>query len=111
MSGTMTEIMKTSEQMVAETGSWHLSIWLECAERTKERLDKITQASPSHFLNGICKKFIQDTDKDNIHLYAVQLAKLQKAIYRYQGEVLQLDGLGDVWKRVEEISKEICLIV
>lgn len=84
---------------------------MERAESIDKRLKTITGDAPSEYLNRICQDFLADYEKDPIHEQIVKLGKLQKAIYKYQNEVLAIDGIGPAFFRVNDIVKQVCMVV
>ncbi|KAF8814360.1 hypothetical protein BYT27DRAFT_7082456, partial [Phlegmacium glaucopus] len=85
--------------------------WMERAESVDKRLTRITGDSPSQYLNTMCLDFLADYDKDPIHEQTVKLGKLQKAIYKYQNEIYALDGVGETYRKVDKIVKQVCMVV
>lgn len=88
-----------------------IGIWMERVESIDKRLKIITRDSPSEYLNQICCNFLADYDKDPIHEQTIKLGKLQKAIYKYQNEIYALDGIGPTYRRVDDIVKQVCMVV
>jgi hypothetical protein len=84
---------------------------MERSERVQKRLEKITHGSASDFVNNLCQMLLRDGDKDRVHMFSVKFGEFRKSVYQYQHEILQLEGWGENYKKLEGIIKEICTIL
>ena len=80
---------------------------MELGERVEKRLVKITNGSASKFVQGLCKQLLRDHDKDRVHTFSAELGKLQKMLYEYQNKVLQLDGVGNNYQKLQNIVRDV----
>ena len=101
----------TNPEQVTNSETRCLVNLMELGERVQKRLAKITNGSPFEFVHCICKQLLQDHDKDRVHTFSIELSKLQKMLYKYQNEVLQLDGVGNNYKKLQNIVKDVRLVL
>ncbi|KAJ3513188.1 hypothetical protein NLJ89_g3089 [Agrocybe chaxingu] len=81
--------------------------------KTPQQIDSLTTGvdtclAPYAFVNSICKNFLANRDKDEIHKQTIALGKFRKSIQKYQDLILQECGIGDQWSEVEGVRKQIC---
>jgi hypothetical protein len=84
---------------------------MECSEMVWKRLEKITHGSASELVNTLCQQLLQDGDDDCVQTFSMKLGEQRKLIYLYQHEVLQLEGSGENYQKLETIVKEIHTLV
>ena len=90
-----------------ETAHNPIDIWMERGERVRKRFEKLTHGSAFEFVNNLCQQFLHDNDKERLHVFSTKLGGLRDSIYQYQQEVLQLDGCGGNYQRLEDIVKNV----
>jgi len=72
-----------------------LAGWMELGKRVRKQLDKITMGSASEFADSLCEQLLCDDNKDRVLAFSTKLGELQRLVYQYQHEVLQLAGYGE----------------
>ena len=90
-----------------ETACDPLSSYTECGDRVQKRLEKLTHGSAHQFVDNLCQQLLRDNDKDRVLMFSTKLGEFQKSVYNYQHEVLQLEGWGENYRKLESISKNI----
>jgi hypothetical protein len=89
----------------------HLSYWLERAEQCAIKLDKLTNMSPTEFLDAIVMEFFKTENKDIVHDAVIKTSRIQKSLHLYEAEVLQLAGVGAQLNRVKSISAHVSDVI
>jgi serine protease inhibitor ecotin len=80
---------------------------MERGDRVQKRLEKLTHGSAHQFVDNLCQQLLRDNDKDRVLTFSTKLGEFQKSVYNYQHEVLQLEGWGENYRKLESISKNI----
>ena len=90
-----------------ETACDPLSSYMERGDRVQKHLEKLTHGSAHQFVDNLCQQLLRDNDKDRVLTFSTKLGEFQKSVYNYQHEVLQLEGWGENYRKLESISKNI----
>jgi len=84
-----------------------LASWMERAENVQNRLEKMTHGSSFEFVDTLCQQLLRDHEDDRIQTFCTKLGGLRDIVYMYQHEVLQLDGWGENYQKLENLVKDI----
>ncbi|RDB29777.1 hypothetical protein Hypma_013856 [Hypsizygus marmoreus] len=88
-----------------------LGYWCYRVERVAIKLDTRTGAALTTFLDGICSSYLTNRNKDTIRDTLLIFTPLQKSIYRYMDEILDIAGLCDEYKRAEVVSRSVLQVI
>jgi hypothetical protein len=102
LKGDIEEINPSSEKVLNPLASW-----MERGEIVRKRFEKITHGSAFEFVNTLCQQLLRDGDDDRLQTFSTKLGELRKMVYLYQHEVLQLDGWGDNYQKLEGLVQDI----
>jgi hypothetical protein len=98
----MKELNQLSEKVLDP-----LTSWMEQGESVQKRLEKITHGSAFEFVNTLCQQLLRDHEDDRIQMFSTKLGELRDMVYMYQHEVLQLEGWGENYQKLEDLVKDI----
>ncbi|KAF8166959.1 hypothetical protein BJ912DRAFT_934375 [Pholiota molesta] len=88
-----------------------ITVWMEHAERLKRRLNNITNGSPKTFVNDACQQYMLSLNSEPLDGHVRQLEEVQTAITQCHNEVLQLAGVGPELEQVDELSREVRMVI
>ena len=84
-----------------------LTSWMERGASVRKRLEKMTHGSAFEFVNTLCQQLLRDHEDDRIQMFSTKLGELRDMVYMYQHEVLQLEGWGENYQKLEDLVKDI----
>jgi hypothetical protein len=84
-----------------------LTSWMERGASVRKRLEKITHGSTFEFVNTLCQQLLCDHEDDRIQMFSTKLGELRNMVYMYQHKVLQLEGWGENYQKLEDLVKDI----
>src|SRR5258705_149116 len=91
----------------SETVSDPIASWMELGERVRKRFERITHGSTYEFVDLLCQQFLRDCDKDRLQNFSTKLGDFRKLIHLYQQEILQAEGWGENYQKLESIDRDI----
>ncbi|KAG6876206.1 hypothetical protein C0992_000486 [Termitomyces sp. T32_za158] len=102
-------IVKVHQDTPEQKEARHVGFYCRMVEGVARQLKAIVGDSPTAFIESIYKQYL-DASNDFQLVFEKALepfSTLSATIYRYQGELLRLVGVGKEWTRAEEVLKEI----
>ncbi|RDB28344.1 hypothetical protein Hypma_001342 [Hypsizygus marmoreus] len=88
-----------------------LAYWGYRVDRVAIKLDAKMGMTPSTFLDGVCTSYLTSHSKDDVRDTLLIFTPLQKSIYRYMDEILNIAGAGDEYKRAEDVSRRVLGVI
>lgn len=67
--------------------------------------------TPQEFLEKQAQSYLRDTNKNALSKHIKYLTKFQSSFRRYEGEILQLEGVGPGLEKAERMSREVTEVI
>lgn len=85
--------------------------WLDRAECRTIALRLHYGGTPQEYLERQAQNYLRDMSKNIFTKQIKFLSKFQASFRRYEGEILQLDGVGPGLEKAERMSREITEVI
>jgi len=85
--------------------------WFDCTNCKTIVLRLHYAGTPWEFLKKQAQNYLCDTNKNALSKHIKYLTKFQSSFRRYEGEILQLEGVGPGLEKVERMSQEVTEVI
>jgi len=86
-----------------------IEVWTECVNRIDSRFMTLIghRDDPAGYIDSICAQYIEDCISANIEHHVCALESMQSSLFRYQDEILTLEGVGAVFNGSDKVLSKV----